>query len=669
MRAESNLLSRRTAFQVPANSLSTAQLGLDSTAHTFAEHAADPYTLSSIFLGGAAFRAVRGVSFATLGNLVGESRVAAGLLKAGSNALGLIAESGTFVSSERLLRVAFANADISTLNWSGREGIRNAWASATVNFTALRASGALTVQQNALIQHFASVNAMVGASHASAQIGFTEAPTGSLMEQFAQASIMDLQVRSGMALMHRLAPGMGAWERSLDLNHQVRQASLSRSTLGHSSLEAGYLMSMRAEGEGGSGRAPKGSRAEEALARDLESFVRDVSGDERIAPESRDRVLRELGAAEGVEHHSRPAEEVLSTLSPNRETLNRAKQVRDDILSDTHIPNEKLEFGRARHLVPNGVSLLACVFGMLSVYASHDGRFHTAAYLLIAASVFDKMDGFFARKELYRNPADPQGKRIDAKHPIGNFLDSMVDVSVYGVATGYFIYSVCSYLGISEMGATIGVIGSSYAALRLAIFEYAGTKEGQRVLAARDIWGNPIHGNGHGFIGRPSTLTAPEVAVLWLAAGNNHEFFLNHPYAFAIPALISSVAMMAPFAYRKLTDGGLGAAFRSKAFVGSIVAGAGLSVYRGDPQPLALYSLLWLGAYLYSPAIEAVSRRWRRRNTQESTGVRVASPEVSPETRGEGGRERDADSEAEVSPVVTEDGPQGRRRQGDGNEE
>lgn len=664
MRAESNLLSRRNAFQLSSSSLTAAQLGLDSTSHSFTEHAADPYTLSSIFLGGAAFRAVRGLSFSTFGSIVGESRVAASLLKTGSNALGLFAESGTFVSSERLLRVAFANADTSTLEWSGREGIRNAWASAAVNFTALRGAGVLTAQHNALIQHFASVNAMVGANQASAQIGFTDAPTGSLMEQFAQASIMDLQVRSGMALMHHFAPGIAAWERNLDVTHQVRQASLAGSASEALRLN-NPLMSMRAEGEGGSKTAPQGTRAEQALARDVESFVRDVVSDERIPAERRDEVIRVLGAEEGIEHHARPAEDILSSISPNRETLNHAKQVRDDILSDTHIPNEKIEFGRARHLVPNGVSLLACVFGMLSVYASHDGRFHTAAYLLVAAAVADKMDGFFARKELYRNPADPQGKRIDAKHPIGNFLDSMVDVSVYGVATGYFIYSVCSYLGVPEIGATIGVIGSSFAALRLAIFEHVGTPAGQKILPTHDIWGNPVHGNGHGFMGRPSTLTAPEVAVLWLAAGNNHEFFLNHPYAFAIPALISSLAMMGPFAYRKLTDGGLGAAFRSKAFVGSIVAGAGLSIYRGDPQPLALYSLLWLGAYLYSPAIETVSRRWRRRGGVDTTGVRVVNSGDQTETAEQGRREGEGHEEAdgEIAPAVTEEGPQGRRRQ------
>lgn len=594
MKAESHLLSRRVSYSsTPV--LSAGQLALDSHVQSFNHHATDPYTLASVFAGGLAFRGVRTLGLSTLGNWVGESRLGAALLRSGVNAAGLAAESGIFVTSDRLLRVAFGNADTSLLQWGGREGLKNAWLSAAVNFTALRGAGHMTAGSNGLFQHFGAASTMVGANQLTARWGITEAPRGSLTEQFIQASVMDLQMRSGMALFHHFAPGVARWERSSDLVHEAR--SNSRSSLfgaelfglGHARTPALLSMAAPEVAPVRSARAEqKAHRAAERFARDVADFTKGVTEDHRLPPEAKERILEILGDGEGR----------------TAETLLRAKQFLNETLSKTVPDKAALKFLELRHLVPNGVSLLAGVLGISSMFAASEGHLTRAAWLLVGAAVADKMDGFVARK-------------MKATHPIGAMLDSFVDVSCYGMASGFFVYSALSRIGFSEFAPWVATVIGMNAILRLATFDYLDTPAGKSILPPRDILRNPVQGNGKGFIGKPSTMTGPELAALWMAFG------AEHPSIFLVGSILSGVAMYSPLAYAKLTDSGLGTAFRSKTFLGLSGAAIGTSIYQGDSRILAAYSLLGMGYYLFSPFITAAQRVWRNRGNPRGTAGRA----------------------------------------------
>lgn len=587
MRAESNLLSRQSLSH-SQNFLTAGQLALDHTLHSFAEQASDPYTLTAVLAGGTAFRAVRGLGFSSLGGLLGQSRVGAAVLRAGVTGGALVAESGAFVTSERLLKMAVGGADPSLFQWEGVNGLKNAWASATVNFAALRGAGQMTAGQNGLLQHFAAASTMVAANQVTGRLGFTEAPQGSLMEQFVHASVMDFQIRAGMGLLHHFAPGLSRWERSMDVAHEVRANSLpslfGREVFNSRGLSPELLSMSSLGAEKGptvrSARAEQmARRAQERFERALSEFTTGVLEDPRLPTEKQGIIFAALGEGE----------------ARTPESLARAKQVRDDILSDT-VPNKAaLKFLELKHLVPNGVSLLAGVLGIASMFAASEGSLTKAAWLLVGAAIADKMDGFVARK-------------MKATHPIGAMLDSFVDVSCYGMASGFFVYSVLNRIGFPDFAPWVASVIGVNAILRLATFDFLDTPAGKSVLPPRDILRNPVQGNGKGFIGKPSTMTGPELAALWMAFG------ADHPTVFLVGAALSGIAMYAPLAYAKLTDSGLGTAFRSKAFLGLTAGAIGGSIYEGNPRILAAYSLLGMGYYLFSPFISAGQRILRRRN-------------------------------------------------------
>ncbi len=572
MRAESNFLSRRLSLSNHL-SLTSNQLQQNHILHSFAEQASDPYTLAAVFAGGVAFRGVRGLGLSTLS---ATSPTASVLLRAGVTGGALVAEAGTFVTSERLLKVAVGGADQSLLRWEGANGLKNAWASATVNFTALRGAGRATMGMNGWVQHFAAAGTMVGANQVTGRLGLTDAPSGNLFEQFVHASVMDLQMRTGMGLFHHLMPGVASWERSMDLVHEVRSNSLA-SHEGQQNLNVrGFeLLSMASEASGTPAKvvSQRAIKAQERAQRMLEEFRTGVEGDHRLTAESKEAILRALGEENG---------------------LDRAKQMRDDILSTTVPDKAQLKFLEMKHLVPNGVSLLAGVLGISSMFAAHEGSLSKAAWLLVGAAVADKMDGFIARK-------------MKATHPIGAMLDSFVDVSCYGMASGFFVYSALSRIGYSEFAPWVASVIGINAILRLATFDYLDTPAGKTILPPRDILRNPVQANGKGFIGKPSTMTGPELAALWMAFG------AEHPSIFLVGSALSGIAMYAPLAYAKLTDSGLGTAFRSKSFLGLSAAAIGGSIYEGNPRILSAYALLGMGYYLFSPFITAAQRVWRNR--------------------------------------------------------
>jgi CDP-diacylglycerol--serine O-phosphatidyltransferase len=79
-----------------------------------------------------------------------------------------------------------------------------------------------------------------------------------------------------------------------------------------------------------------------------------------------------------------------------------------------------------RH-IPNFITSLNLASGFISIIFIIKGEINTASWLILAAMIFDFMDGFAARA-------------LRAYSDIGKELDSLADVVSFGVAPGLIIY-------------------------------------------------------------------------------------------------------------------------------------------------------------------------------------------------------------------------------------
>lgn len=81
-----------------------------------------------------------------------------------------------------------------------------------------------------------------------------------------------------------------------------------------------------------------------------------------------------------------------------------------------------------RHL-PNLITLLNLACGTLAIVLALEGQWRWAVYLILAASVFDFLDGFVARL-------------LNAYSETGKQLDSLADMVSFGVLPAVFIYTL-----------------------------------------------------------------------------------------------------------------------------------------------------------------------------------------------------------------------------------
>lgn len=108
------------------------------------------------------------------------------------------------------------------------------------------------------------------------------------------------------------------------------------------------------------------------------------------------------------------------------------------------------------HIIPNLITLLALISGITSLQKAIIGEYETAVLLLLAAAVFDVLDGAVARA-------------LNAQSEIGAQLDSFSDFLAFGVAPGIILYEWT--LGdAGKLGWIAAVVFPVAAALRLARF-------------------------------------------------------------------------------------------------------------------------------------------------------------------------------------------------------
>ena len=109
-----------------------------------------------------------------------------------------------------------------------------------------------------------------------------------------------------------------------------------------------------------------------------------------------------------------------------------------------------------RRIVPNSISSLSLVFGILSIFRSMEGDFFWAPIFIVLAVLADSMDGRAARL-------------LGVSGPFGAELDSLCDLGSFGVAPAIMIYCYSLHeLGFAgQFIASLFTIGG---AMRLARF-------------------------------------------------------------------------------------------------------------------------------------------------------------------------------------------------------
>jgi CDP-diacylglycerol---serine O-phosphatidyltransferase len=113
--------------------------------------------------------------------------------------------------------------------------------------------------------------------------------------------------------------------------------------------------------------------------------------------------------------------------------------------------------------IPNFITSLNLVCGFTAIIFASTGNLTLASWLILAAMIFDFLDGFSARM-------------LKAYSAIGKELDSLADVVSFGVAPGIIIYHLlmAASAPISETGINPENFGSIALVLAAAIMPVCG---------------------------------------------------------------------------------------------------------------------------------------------------------------------------------------------------
>jgi len=180
------------------------------------------------------------------------------------------------------------------------------------------------------------------------------------------------------------------------------------------------------------------------------------------------------------------------------------------------LPGERTRARRVKFAVANGCTVASLSLGMSAVFLAIRGDFTLAAIALLACVVFDGCDGGLARK-------------FGVASPFGAQMDSLADLSSFGVATGIVVYQWLVATGASPVAAAPAcALLAICAAIRLARFN----------VSPKD---------GRFFHGVPTTMTAAVMALNILVGPE-----LPPAISVAVVA-VYALAMVTSFPYVKLS--------------------------------------------------------------------------------------------------------------------
>jgi CDP-diacylglycerol--serine O-phosphatidyltransferase len=109
-----------------------------------------------------------------------------------------------------------------------------------------------------------------------------------------------------------------------------------------------------------------------------------------------------------------------------------------------------------RAVVPSLFTVLNIFCGFLAIVNTSRGEYDVAAWLIIAAGIFDVLDGAMAR--ITKSFSD-----------FGVELDSLADVVSFGVAPSFLVYSIYLH-NLNGVGMLISAMPMVFGAMRLARF-------------------------------------------------------------------------------------------------------------------------------------------------------------------------------------------------------
>jgi len=200
----------------------------------------------------------------------------------------------------------------------------------------------------------------------------------------------------------------------------------------------------------------------------------------------------------------------LPPAEPDTQPAVAAAPVSIPLLPGARTPIRRLQFALA-----NGCTVASLTLGMSAVFLAIHGDLRIAAIAILACVVFDGCDGGLARK-------------FGVASPFGAQMDSLADLSSFGVATGIVMYEWLVSLGASPFAAApVSILLAVCAAIRLARFN----------VSPKD---------GRFFSGVPTTMTAAVLALDVLIGP-------DLPVTFQLVAVaVYATAMVTSFPYAKL---------------------------------------------------------------------------------------------------------------------
>lgn len=174
------------------------------------------------------------------------------------------------------------------------------------------------------------------------------------------------------------------------------------------------------------------------------------------------------------------------------------------------------------YLIPNLLTMAAMLSGFLSIWSSYTGNLHSAAIFIIAAIIFDGLDGRIARI-------------TKTTSSFGAQLDSLSDIVSCGLAPAIFIFEwVLKYTNIFHnpwiaFGLIISFLYLASVALRLARFNS---------VASNDF-----------FIGLPCPASAGIISISYIVASDLGIAAQLYSNIFLAAIIILSFLMVSKISY------------------------------------------------------------------------------------------------------------------------
>jgi CDP-diacylglycerol--serine O-phosphatidyltransferase len=281
---------------------------------------------------------------------------------------------------------------------------------------------------------------------------------------------------------------------------------------------------------------------------------------------------------------------------------------------------ERLRARPLLHLVPNLFTIMGLCAGLTGIRYGLDGRFELAVTFIIAAGIFDGLDGRSARM-----------LKITSK--LGAELDSLADFLSFGVAPAILVY-LWSLKAVPGFGWALAMLFATCCALRLARFN------AELEVPDRPRW------TLYFFTGVPAPAAAglallPMIAAFKLGDAVLRSWTLNAVFMTGIALLM--VSRVPTFSLKRLR-------VKPQLVLPTLLlAGLTIALFVAEPWlVLALIGVLYLALL---PAGYLTARRMRQQEEQRAAPVpaEAPTPAAGPEAGAAGA----------AAPAVSEPAPPG----------